>query len=86
MIQETEQATVCSWLTFPNTQSDSPTISRMVTGCVKVAGRLFPAILIAITRKKSFSPVGSPLAVKPQRSTSSVLAGIHSSAEKEGGV
>lgn len=60
------------------------TISRMVTGCAMVAGWLWPAMFTLVTRNMSFSPVGSPFTMKPQRSTSSVLPGIHSSAGGRG--
>lgn len=61
----------------------SPTISRMVTGWARVAGWLRPAMLTPTTRNVILAPVGRFLTVKPQRSTGSVLAGIHSSAMRE---
>ena len=64
-------------------RSCSPTISLMVTGWARVAGWLRPAMLTPTTRKVILAPVGRFLTVKPQRSTGSVLAGIHSSAMRE---
>lgn len=41
-------------------ESDSPMISRMVTGCDITAGGLRPAMFTATTLKLTFSPTGRP--------------------------
>lgn len=63
---------VCPQLT------DSPMISRMVTGCDSVAGALRPATFTATTLKLIFSPTGRPRTTNPCLSQSSLFAVTHS--------
>lgn len=59
-------------------ESDSPMISRMVTGCDITAGGLRPAMFTATTLKLTFSPTGRPRTTYPCLSQSSLFATTHS--------
>lgn len=61
--------------------TDSPMISRMVTGCAIVAGVLRPAMFTATTLKLIFSPTGRPRTTNPCLSQSSWFATTHSVSE-----
>lgn len=62
-------------------ESYSPMISRMVTGCDITAGGLRPAIFTATTLKFIFSPTGRPRTTYTCLSQSSLFATTHSVSE-----